>query len=72
MIVANFSRINARYRKLELCPRCQCEIHEGDSHCFRCGLVLHPVVVWMIERQQRKDGHLHDRISEVSNAIEND
>ena len=70
--MANYSRIDARCQELKKCPRCKCEIQETDTRCIRCGLVLDPVVVWMIERQQRNDGHLHDRKSEVSNAIEND
>ena len=70
--MANFSCIDARWQELKECPRCQCEIQKGNTHCIRCGLVQDPVVVWMIERQQRNDGHLHDRKSEVSNAIESD
>ena len=53
--MGNFSRIEARYQEIENCPRCHCEIEEGDTRCFRCGLVLDPVVVWMIERQQRNN-----------------
>jgi transcription initiation factor TFIIIB Brf1 subunit/transcription initiation factor TFIIB len=70
--MAIFSRIDAKHKELKECPRCECEIQQGETHCIRCGLVLDPVVVWMIERQQRNDGHLHDRKCEVSNAIEND
>jgi hypothetical protein len=70
--MVNFSRIDSRHQELEKCPRCHCEIQGGDTRCFRCGLVLDPVVVWMIERQQIKGGHLHDRTSEVSNVIESD
>jgi hypothetical protein len=49
--MANFSRIDANYQELKKCPRCHCEIQQGDTHCFRCGLFLDPVVVWMIERK---------------------
>ncbi|BES65880.1 hypothetical protein SANA_23190 [Gottschalkiaceae bacterium SANA] len=70
--MANFSRIDAISQEQKECPRCHCEIHDRDTRCIRCGLVLNPVVVWMIERQQRNDGHLHDRKCEVSNAIESD
>ncbi len=53
--MANFSRIDANYQELKKCPRCQTEIQQGDTHCFRCGLVLDPVVVWMIEKNGRRD-----------------
>ncbi|BES66086.1 hypothetical protein SANA_25250 [Gottschalkiaceae bacterium SANA] len=70
--MAKISRFGTISQELKECPRCLTEIQQGDTRCFRCGLILDPVVVWMIERQQRNDGHLHDRKSEVSNAIEND
>jgi|GEM_PF-3363725 len=70
--MAGFSRIDTRYQELSECPRCHCEIQQGAERCIRCGLVLDPVVVWMIENYQRNDGHLRDRTSEVRNVIEND
>ena len=53
--MANFSRIDARYQELKECPRCHTEIHQNNTHCIRCGLVLDPVVVWMIERREEKN-----------------
>ena len=70
--MANFSRIDASHQGLNECPRCHCEIQQNVTQCIRCGLILDPVVVWMIKRQKRNDGHLHDRKREVSNAIESD
>ena len=67
--MAKFSRIEAMYLELKECPRCHCEIQQGAERCIRCGLLLDPVVVWMIEKHQRNDGHLHDRTSEVINDI---
>lgn len=70
--MAEFSRIDAINQELRKCFRCRTKIQQGETRCIRCGLIQDPVVAWMIERHQRKDGHLHDRISEVSDAIEND
>jgi hypothetical protein len=50
--MANFSRIDAKHQELQNCPRCHCEIQQGDTRCMRCGLLLDPVVVWMIERRE--------------------
>ena len=53
--MANFSRIDTNYQELRECPRCHTEIQQGDTHCIRCGLILDPVVVWLIERKEIKE-----------------
>jgi len=52
--MANFSRIDANHQELKECPRCHCEIQQGADRCIRCGLVLDPMVVWMIEEKERR------------------
>lgn len=63
-----FSGIDTVNQEQKKCPRCQTEIQPGETHCIRCGLLLDSMLVWMIERNQRKDGHLSGRIGEVSDA----
>ncbi len=59
--MVNFKSIDVRFQELIECPRCHCEIQQGADCCIRCGLILVPVVVCMMEKHQRNDGHLHDR-----------
>ena len=53
--MAEFSRIDAIYQELKECQRCHCEIQQGTDHCIRCGLVLDPVIVWMIKKYEGRD-----------------
>ena len=52
--MANFSRIDARFQELKECSRCHCEIQQDADRCVRCGLVLDPVSIWMIENNERR------------------